>query len=200
MYGRERSSQHNLCTLSTACWKCKLERPMSRSSQWPSLEQGLGAYQPLLPHGLVFSRRKTGQEQLQGIHLFRAIHWSHQTNLVEHICPEMCLKPWNALFSLISFYFSYLLSSWFPLVLGCLKTSDPLKIVCLPDEVAVCPGPQDTYHPACRAAAPLEISDKNQLSLILAGRSRKTGTYGSPVCGEWLFLCFTCISEDFFFP
>ena len=65
---------------------------MSRSSQWPRLEQGLGSYQPFLPQGLVLSWRKPGQAQLKGIYLFWAVHCSHQTNLQEHLCPEMCLK------------------------------------------------------------------------------------------------------------
>lgn len=57
-------------------WIFKLARPMSRSSQWPSLKQGLVTYQPLLPHGLVFPRRKPGQAESEGIHLFWAVHWS----------------------------------------------------------------------------------------------------------------------------
>lgn len=42
---------------------------------------------------------------------------------------------------------------------------------------------------------PQVIIGKNQFSLLWPGKSRKTGTFGSPVCDEWTFLCSSCIYE-----
>lgn len=126
---------------------------------------------------------------------FTDLDWSHQINIQEHICIEVVSEAHSTLFYSTSLYLSYALSSWFPLVLVCLKISNPLKTTHLlnlwpfPDMLSyagwVWPGPwatQTLSHSfgAFWAAAPQEVIGKNQFSLLWPGKSQKTGMFGSP--------------------